>query len=113
MRSNVNHKTGPEGAAGGGMEKFSDVNAETEPTMIEDIIFTKFDEHDVTACHGLPEHCLDGIADQIIFTVTHGRRILDPIDYEMALRGLADRVRALPEREKAALRERFGMGVQG
>lgn len=81
-----------------------------EPVMVDDVvIFAEPDEHDLIAAHGLPEHCLDGIADQIIFTVTHGRRVLDPIDYEMALRGLADRVRALPEREKAMLRIKFGM----
>lgn len=81
-----------------------------KPVMIEDVvIFTEPDEHDLAAAHGLPEHNLDCIADQIIFTVTHGRRVLDPIDYEMALRGLADRVRALPEREKTLLRIRFGM----
>ena len=48
-----------------------------EPTMVEDVvIFTEPDIHDITACHGLPEHNLDCIADQIIFTVTHGRRVL-------------------------------------
>lgn len=84
-----------------------------EPVMVEDVvIFTEPDIHDITACHGLPEHNLDRIADQIIFTVTHGRRVLDPIDYEMALRGLADRVRALPPALQAELRGRFSMEVR-
>jgi hypothetical protein len=92
------------------MEKFSDAKAETSDIMIEDCVINfEPDAHDIAAAHGLPEHNLDRIADQIIYTVTHGQRVLDPIDYEMALRGLADKVRSLPEREKAMLRIKFGM----
>lgn len=80
--------------------------------MIEDCVVMEFDEHDVLASHGLPEHQLDALEREIVVCVTTEARHLDPIDYELRLRELRGKVNALPPALQAELRGRFSMEVR-
>lgn len=62
-----------------------------------------FTEHDRAACAGVPSHRLDAISEDIIHTVTHGRRVMSTEAY-------ARRVDGLTEVEKRLLWLEFGMG---
>ena len=62
-----------------------------------------FTEHDRAACEGVPSHRLDAISEDIIHTVTHGRRVMSTEAY-------ARRVDGLTEVEKRLLWLEFGMG---
>jgi len=62
-----------------------------------------FTEHDLAACEGVPSHRLDAISEDIIHTVTHGRRVMSTEAY-------ARRVDGLTEVEKRLLWLEFGMG---
>jgi len=62
-----------------------------------------FFEDDRDACEGVPSHRLDAISEDIIHTVTHGRRVMSTEAY-------ARRVDGLTEVEKRLLWLEFGMG---
>jgi len=68
--------------------------------MMSESVFTS---HDRDACEGVPSHRLDAISEDIIHTVTHGRRVMSTEAY-------ARRVDGLTEVEKRLLWLEFGMG---
>ena len=69
-----------------------------------------FTEHDRDACAGVPSHRLDAISEDIIHTVTHGRRVMSTEAYARRITDLKNRVDGLTEVEKRLLWLEFGMG---
>jgi len=69
-----------------------------------------FTEHDRAACAGVPSHRLDAISEDIIHTVTHGRRVMSTEAYARRITDLKNRVDGLTEVEKRLLWLEFGMG---
>jgi len=69
-----------------------------------------FTEHDLAACEGVPSHRLDAISEDIVETVTHGRRVMSTEAYARHIADLKSRVDGLTEVEKRLLWLEFGMG---
>ena len=74
--------------------------------MMSESFFT----HDRDACEGVPSHRLDAISEDIIHTVTHGRRVMSTEAYARRITDLKNRVDGLTEVEKRLLWLEFGMG---
>ena len=69
-----------------------------------------FTEYDRDAVAGVPSHRLDAISEDIIHTVTHGRRVMSTEAYARRVIDLKNRVDGLTEVEKRLLWLEFGMG---
>ena len=69
-----------------------------------------FTEHDCDACAGVPSHRLDAISEDIVETVTHGRRVMSTEAYARRITDLKTCVDGLTEVEKRLLWLEFGMG---